>query len=268
MLVIKVGGSKGIDREAFCKDSASLVHEGRKIIIVHGASHETNLLCQKLGKEIKFVTSLSGYESRFTDRETLEIFQMAYIGKVNKSLVERLQQLGINAVGLSGMDGRLLEGSRKSSLKVMEGGKKKILRGDYTGRVENVNKKLLHLLLTEGYIPVITPPALSYEKEAINVDGDRAAAVIASAMRAEKLIILSNVPGLLKNPEDESSLIGHIKKEDIPLYMDYAKGRMKRKLLGALEAIENGVGEVIFADGRVENPVKKALEGRGTIITE
>lgn len=266
MLVIKLGGSKGINREAFCKDLASLVHEGRKVVVVHGASHETNLLCQRLGKEIKFVNSPSGYESRFTDRETLEIFQMAYVGKVNKSLVERLQQLGINALGLSGIDGRLLEGARKSSIKVVEEGKRKILRGDYTGKVEKVNGKLLDLLLREGYTPVITPPALSYEREAINVDGDRAAAAIASSLEAEKLIILSNVPGLLKDLEDESSLIRHIKKEEADLYMNYAKGRMKRKLLGALEAMGKGVKEVIFADGRVENPIKRALEGYGTII--
>ncbi len=266
MIVVKVGGSEGIDLEAVCLDVAELVKEGRRLVLMHGGSHETNLLAERLNHPPRFVTSVSGYVSRYTDRQTLAIFEMVYCGKINKSLVERLQGLGVNAVGLSGLDGRLLEGKRKAVIKIVEKGKKRILRDDYTGKVERANVSLLHLLLENGYLPVLTPPAISYDSEAINVDGDRAAAVVAAALGAEKLVILSNVPGLLRNFPDEGSLIPLIERDRAEEYMDFAQGRMKKKVMGAVEALAAGVGQVIFADGRVDSPVRAALEGKGTVI--
>ena len=129
MIVIKVGGGEGVDTESVCQDVAALVKQGQEVVLVHGGSHETNVISEKLGHPPQFVTSVSGHSSRYTDRETLEIFVMVTAGKINKLLVERLQQLGVNAFGLSGVDGRLLEGRRKSSLQIREGGKRKILRG-------------------------------------------------------------------------------------------------------------------------------------------
>src|SRR5262249_18501796 len=111
-----------------------------------------------------------------------------------------------------------------------------------------------------------TPPAISYEGEAINVDGDRAAAILASALHVEKLIILSNVPGLLKNVADETTLIANIRLCDIEHYVKYAQGRMKKKILGAVEAIQHGVKQVVLADARIEEPISAALAGRGTVI--
>lgn len=266
MIVVKIGGSKGINLEAFCLDLAKCIKAGADIILVHGGSHETNVLSERLGKPPRFVTSLSGVESRYTDRETLEIFTMVYVGKVNKYIVEQLQKHGLNAVGLSGIDGRLLEGSRKEFIKVIEDGKRKVLRDDFTGKVEKVNVHLLKLLRDNGYTPVITPPAISYESEAINVDGDRAAAVLAAALGADKLVILSNVPGLLRDVSDESSLITEIHRDQLDRYADFAKGRMKKKIMGAAEALQEGVREVIFADARGEYAVSRALEGKGTVI--
>jgi acetylglutamate/LysW-gamma-L-alpha-aminoadipate kinase len=182
-------------------------------------------------------------------------------------LVERLQQLGVNAVGLSGIDGRLLEGRRKSFLRIREGGKRKILRGEYSGVIEQVNGGLLTTLLESGYVPVVAPQAISYESEALNVDGDRAAGAIAAALGAETLVILTNVPGLLRDVEDEDSLIDQIPQSQAKDYLDqYAEGRMKRKVLGATEALQEGVGQVILADGRLEKPVLTALSGQGTVI--
>ncbi|MHB1005934.1 MAG: [LysW]-aminoadipate kinase [Chloroflexota bacterium] len=266
MIVVKVGGGKGIDLDTFCRDLAATIKGGADIVLVHGGSHETNVLSERLGKPPRFVTSISGVESRYTDRETLEIFTMVYVGKVNKYIVEQLQRHGVNAVGFSGIDGRLLEGARKPFIKVIEDGKRKVLRDDFTGKVERVNTNLVHLLHDNGYTLVVTPPAISYEGEAINVDGDRAAAVLAAALGAEKLVILSNVPGLLRDVADESSLIREIRKDQIDRYADFAKGRMKKKVMGAAEALREGVREVIFADARVENAVMKALEGEGTVI--
>jgi acetylglutamate/LysW-gamma-L-alpha-aminoadipate kinase len=267
MIVIKVGGGEGVDTEPVCRDIAALVEQGKQAILVHGGSHETNVISEKLGHPPRFVTSVSGHSSRYTDRETLEIFVMVTAGKINKLLVERLHQLGVNAVGLSGIDGRLLEGRRKSFLRIREGSKRKILRGEYSGVIEQVNADLLKRLLEAGYVPVIAPQAISYESEALNVDGDRAAAAIAGALGAETLVILTNVPGLLKDVEDEESLIEEIPGTQAEEYLDrYAEGRMKRKVLGAAEALQEGVGQVILADGRVEMPVQKALAGEGTVI--
>ncbi len=268
MIIVKVGGSDGIDYDLLCQDIARLWKAGQKLILVHGGSSETNKIAEQLGHPAKFVTSPSGYSSRFTDRETLEIFEMVYCGKVNKGLVERLQKLGVNAVGLSGLDGRIFEGRHKSSVKSVENGKVKLLHGDHTGTVEKVNTALLELLLDAGYLPVLTPPASSYEGTAINVDGDRAAAQLAVAFQADTLMMLSNIPGLLRNFPDEGSLIRHIpaNREAIESTLEFARDRMKKKVLGALEAVQGGVGRVIFGDARVEHSVTRALEGHGTVI--
>lgn len=267
MLVVKIGGGRGIDLDACCRDVAGLVGEGRQVLVVHGGSHLTNVVSEQLGRPPQFVRAVSGHESRYTDRETLAIFTMVYAGRVNKFVVERLQQLGVNAVGLSGVDGRLWEGPRKSAIRVVENGKVKVLRDDFTGRVERVNVGLLRILLAEGYVPVLCPPAISYEGEAINVDGDRAAGAVAAAMRAGTLVILSNVPGLLRDVGDESSLVDTVRLAEMDPYLVLAGGRMKKKLLGAREAVEAGVSTVILADGRKESPVRSALAGMGTVIT-
>lgn len=266
MIVIKVGGSLGINYEAVCADLASMVKSGQKAILVHGGSAETSRISEKLGKPPRMVTSVSGFESRYTDRETLEIFEMVYCGKMNKGIVEKLQRNGVNAVGLSGLDGRVWEGVRKPAITIVEDGKRKVLRDDFTGKVEKVNLDLIHLLLDHGFTPVLTPPAISYEGEAINVDGDRAAAILASALKVDKLIILSNIPGLLRDVKDESSLIAEIHCHEIEAFMGFAQGRMKKKVLGAIEAIRDGVKEVVFADARIERPISAALEGQGTVI--
>ena len=267
MIVVKAGGSAGLDIEAVCADVAGLAQQGMQVVLVHGGSQETNTISEQLGHPPRFVTSPSGHLGRYTDRETLEIYTMVTAGRINKSLVERLQQLGVNAIGLSGLDGRLLEGQRKATLRIIESGKPKVLRGEYSGKIERVNAALLRTLLQAGYTPVVAPLAISYESQALNVDGDRAAAAIASALQAQTLIILSNVPGLLRDISDETSLIAQIPQAQAQEHLErYAKGRMKRKLLGAVEALQEGVGKVIIADGRVSQPLHRALAGHGTVI--
>jgi [amino group carrier protein]-L-2-aminoadipate 6-kinase len=267
VIIVKVGGSLGIDYDAVSADIAALWKAGKKLVLIHGGSAETNRVAELLGHPPKFVTSPSGYSSRFTDRETLEIFEMVYCGKQNKGIVERLQRLGVNAVGLSGLDGRIFEGKHKDSVRAIENGKVKILRGDHTGTVEQVNTHLLELLLNNGYLPVLTPPGSSFEGVAVNVDGDRAAAAVATALNAEALLLLSNVPGLLRAYPDETSLIPHIPANDVESYLEFAQDRMKKKVLGAAEAVQGGVKRVIFGDARAGTPVSTALEGRGTVVS-
>jgi acetylglutamate/LysW-gamma-L-alpha-aminoadipate kinase len=141
-----------------------------------------------------------------------------------------------------------------------------VLRDDYTGKIEKVNGGLLRLLLEAGYTPVVAPLAISTEGEALNVDADRAAAMVAGAVAADQLIILSNVPGLLRQFPDESTLIRHIPKDKLEQSIEFAEGRMKKKVLGASEALGLGVRQVVLADGRVERPVANALAGEGTVI--
>ena len=266
MIVVKIGGSRGINLDAVCADAAAFIKEGRQLVLVHGAGREADELGERLGYPARHVTSPQGYTSRYTDRQTLEIYTMASVGKINTFLVERLQRLGINAVGLSGVSGRVMEGARKDAIRIVENGKQRILRDDYTGRVEKINVPLLRMLLDGGYLPVVAPLAVSYQGEAMNVDGDRASAMIAGALGAEQLVILTNVVGLMRNFPDESSLIAQIDRHRIEASIEFAEGRMKKKILGASEALGLGVPKVVFADGRVDQPLHKALAGQGTVI--
>jgi [amino group carrier protein]-L-2-aminoadipate 6-kinase len=265
-IVIKLGGTEGVDFGAICQNVSSYIQDGQKVIIVHGGSEQANLLGEQLNYPPRFVTSPSGFSSRYTDRRTLEIFSMAVNGFNNTMLVEELRKLNVNALGLSGLDGGVLVAKRKSSVRIVANGKQKILRDDFTGKINHVNTELLNSLLESGYVPVVAPMASSEVGEALNVDADRAAAEIAGAINAETLILLTAVPGLMKDFPDESTLISDIKYSEIEQALDYSKGRMKKKILGAKEAILKGVKRVIISDGRVENPIDIALDGKGTTI--
>jgi acetylglutamate/LysW-gamma-L-alpha-aminoadipate kinase len=266
IIVIKLGGTEGVDFSAICADAAELLSQGQKLVFVHGGSAEANALGEALGAPPKFITSPSGYTSRYTDRNTLEVFLMAVNGKVNSLLTEQLHGLGINALGLSGMDGSLMVATRKESIQSVENGKRKIIRDDYTGKIEMVNSELLMALLGMGFLPVIAPVAVSQKGEALNVDADRAAAMVASVLKAETLVLLTAVPGLMKNFPDESTVIRQLPQSQLSAALEVAQGRMKKKVLGAEEALQGGVGKVIIADGRIEKPISSALAGNGTVI--
>ena len=264
--VVKLGGTEGVDFSAICRDVCEQIKQGQKLVLVHGGSAEANALGEGLGAPPKMITSPSGYTSRYTDRRTLEIFLMAVNGKVNSLLAEQLQMMGVNAFGLCGLDGRLMQATRKDSIQSVENGKRKIIRDDYTGKIETVNADLLHLLLSAGYLPVVAPVAVSQKGEALNVDADRAAAMVAAALQAETLILLTAVPGLMKNFPDESTLIRQLPQNQLGTASEAAQGRMKKKILGAEEALKGGVNQVIIADGRIQNPIANALKGNGTVI--
>jgi acetylglutamate/LysW-gamma-L-alpha-aminoadipate kinase len=265
-VVLKVGGGASLNHEAIAADVSDWWLAGNRLVMVHGGAASLNDISTRLGAPPEFLTSESGHTSRRTDRRTLEIFEMVYCGSLNKGWVERFQKRGVNAVGLSGLDGRIWEGPRKDAIRVVKDGRRMVVRDDHTGRVERVNAALLTALLDAGFFPVLTPPAASAKGEAINVDGDRAAALTAAALGAPTLVILSDVAGLLERFPDEASLIGRIRTVDLDGFMAVAEGRMKKKVLGAQEALAMGVGRVIFADGRVPEPFRRALDGQGTVI--
>jgi acetylglutamate/LysW-gamma-L-alpha-aminoadipate kinase len=266
VIVVKLGGTEGVDFSAICNDAAQIVKQGKPLVFVHGGSAEANALGDALGAPPKMITSPSGYTSRYTDRKTLEIFLMAVNGKVNSLLTEQLQTLGVNAFGLSGLDGRLMQATRKDAIQSIENGKRKVVRDDYTGKIECINLTLLQMLLNAGFLPVIAPVAVSEKGEALNVDADRAAAMVAAALKAEILLLLTAVPGLMKNFPDESTLLRKLPQSQLSAAAEAAQGRMKKKVLGAAEALQGGVSRVIIADGRIENPISNALAGNGTVI--
>lgn len=265
-IIIKLGGAAGVDVDAVLADIAALVAEGWPLVLVHGTSAAADALAARAGVPVRHITSPSGHVSRYTDPDMLELYVAAAAGQVNKALVARLQGLGCNAAGLSGVDGRLLVARRKDAVRAVENGRQRIIRDDHTGQIESADGGLLRLLLAAGYTPVVAPLALGTAAERLNVDGDRAAAMLAGALDARALIILSNVPGLLASFPDEASLVRHIEPSRLDAAEGLAQGRMKKKLLAAREALARGVPAIILADSRRPNPVRAALAGEGTVI--
>lgn len=268
MLVVKLGGSAGIDNGPTLDDLAAIAASER-VVFIHGANAIMDEWTEQRGLEIRQVTSSSGQISRYTDAETMDVMLAVYTGLANKRLVEALQARGVNAVGLSALDGRIATGRRKDVLRYVEDGKPKVLRGDYAGSIDNVDTSLLDLLLDNGYLPVLTPPALSDKGEAINVDGDKLSLRVAIALKADALVILSNTAGLLGDVNDPSSLIREIDIADdasLTAAMEAAGGRMKKKVQAGVDAVTAGIGKVVFADARVGRPISNALAGEGTVV--
>lgn len=263
-IVIKIGGSQGIDLAHVAQDFAALVNSGVRAVLVHGGSHETDVIAQQLGHPPETITSPSGHTSRRTDRRTLEIFEMVYCGRINKCLVESLRALGVDAVGLSGIDAGIWTASRKDAIRAVVDGRTTIIRDDLTGKVESVDAAFLSMLLDNSKVPVLTPPAITPDGVAVNVDADRAAAATAAALHADELLLLSNVPGVLRDANNPNSLIAQT--SDIEELRAAAKGRMKNKVLAAEEAIAGGVNRVIIGSAIGLGAVERARQGAGTVL--
>jgi [amino group carrier protein]-L-2-aminoadipate 6-kinase len=265
MILIKAGGGRGVDWDAIGRDIAGFGGNER-FIIVHGASVLRDAIAARMAVPVRTVVSPSGVSSVYTDKEAIDVFLMAYAGLANKTIVVALQRHGLDAVGLSGVDGRLWQATAKKDLMVREGGKTLLLRDNRTGRVDRTNGGLVRLLVDNGYLPVISAPAISAENEIVNTDNDWAAAVMAGDLGIRKIVYLFEAPGLLRDPDDPASLIAHVPRFHLDEAMPFARGRMKKKLLGAKRAIEAGVETIYFGDGRIAGPVRNALEGKGTVI--
>ncbi len=263
MIVIKLGGSEGLDAQHLLEELAS--HD-EPWVLVHGGNQELDALTRALGEEPEFLNSPSGHVSRRTTARTIDLIRMSYRGRINNDLVTRLQNLGVNAVGLSGIDGRILRARRKPAVRNVVNGKTMLVRDDMTGRVTGADPTLLNLLLDNGFRPVITIPALAETGEPVNVDGDRAAAAIAAALGARAVVNLSNVPGLLENPDDPTTLIRTVAHDALEDADNFAQGRFKKKIIAAREALDAGVPQIILATANREAPVSSALAGNGTVI--
>lgn len=266
MLIVKIGGGKNINWEYLCADIA-VVLKTRKLIIVHGANTTRDELAEQLGVSTRYIDSPSGHKGVYTDKRAIEILTMAYAGLVNKRVVSLLQKTGVNAIGLSGADGRIWEGKRKTDILAIENGKTKLVKDTFTGKVEKVNAELINLLVDNNYVPVVTQPAISYEGDLINTDNDRNLAVMAGDLKATELVVLFEAPGLLHDSTDEKSLIPKVNKGELTEIMENVSGRMRKKVLGAKEAFAYGVKKIYWGDARIEHPITVALNGKGTIIS-
>jgi acetylglutamate/LysW-gamma-L-alpha-aminoadipate kinase len=269
-VVVKVGGAKAVDPAGAVGDVAHLVANGRAVVVVHGGSTVVDETLERLGIEPEYVESASGVTGRFTDAETMEAFTMAMAGKLNTELTARFRSAGVDAVGLSGVDGGLISGPRKSAVRVVEDGKRKIRRGDHSGKIESVNADLLTGLLADGYTPVVSPPMAGDEGDGevtpVNADADRAAAAIAGALGAD-LVLLTDVSGVYADPNDpETRIDAAATSDELAAVEDAAEGFMGRKVMAATEALSGGAGRVVIADANVRDPVVAALGGEGTTI--
>ena len=257
ILVIKYGGNAMINehlKEQVMEDIVLLSLIGVKIVLVHGGGPEINETMEKLGKKSEFVDGL-----RVTDKETVDIVQMVLSGKVNKSLVNLLEMKGGNAMGISGMDGRLIEAKMRNE------------KLGYVGSITNINIAPITDLLEKGYIPVVSTLGCDKDGNIYNINGDTAAACIAGAMNAERLIMMTDIAGLLRDKDDPSTLIPTVTVEEAEKLREEGiiSGGMIPKIDCCIEAINRGVKNVTIMDGRVPHSILMEIltdEGAGTMV--
>lgn len=258
VVVVKYGGNAMINeqlKQQVMEDIVLLWLIGVKIVLVHGGGPEINDLMTKLGKKAEFVNGL-----RVTDRETVDIVQMVLAGKVNKTLVNLLEMKGGKAIGLSGMDGRLIESETKDE------------RLGFVGNITKINITPVLDLLEKGYIPVISTLGCDKYGNTYNINGDTAAAHIAGALSAERLIMMTDIAGILRDRNDPSTLIPEITAQAMPKLLEEGiiSGGMIPKVECCMEAIRKGVHNVIIMDGRVPHSILMELltdEGAGTMVS-
>jgi acetylglutamate kinase len=268
-VVIKYGGHAMLHEEAktwTIKDTILLKYVGMKPVIVHGGGHEITKAMEKLGKKPRFIEGL-----RVTDEETLEIAKMVLVGKINTDIVSKLNALGCRAAGLSGKDGGLLIARKKAPQKIIKGGVEKEVDLGLVGEVEAVNQEIIEILTSRNYVPVVSPIGLSRDGSSLNLNADTVAGEVAHALKAKKLLILTDVPGVMRDVKDEDTLLREIKAKEIGGLIEEGviRGSMIPKVKACLRAIEGGVEKAHIIDGRVKHSLLLELftdEGIGTMI--
>jgi len=262
MTIIKIGGGESLHLQSIISDLKNIEDD---FIIVHGANALRDEIGRKLDYEKKVLVSASGYSSVFSDEQALDIMMMSYSGLRNKRIVEMCQQVGINAVGLTGIDGKVIEGKRNKGIRVKENGKLRIVR-DFSGKPKNINIDLLNLLISNGYVPVLTVPIIDENNFAISSENDDIVALLKNSLEAERVIQLIEAPGFLDDANDPNSVVNEISKSELEKREAQVDGRMKRKMKALIKLFESGNTTVYICDGRIDNPITNALNGGGTII--
>jgi acetylglutamate/LysW-gamma-L-alpha-aminoadipate kinase len=263
--VVKIGGAAGNDPSKLLKELALRVKRGERWVLVHGASGPMEGICRSCDIEPLYVTSPSGYRSRFVGARELALFEAACC-RYSVELSWILGKYGLPSLPLYPSQSVTAKAKRKDALRSVENGKIRILRGNYSGTVCGFEPAPLYEAWDRGLLPMLPPLASDGQGDSLNVDGDRMAAAAASAVGADTLIILSNVPGILRDVKDPES---RVENADFGMWNELeslARDNMKRKLLAAREALEGNVGRVILADSREDSPIARALAGGGTTL--
>lgn len=266
-ILIKYGGHAMVDDEAkssTARDTVLLKYVGMKPLIVHGGGPEISRSMEKLGKESKFIKGL-----RVTDEETMEIIEMVLVGKISTEIVSELIKHDGDAISLSGKDSSLIYAHKKGASKIDE----ELVDLGLVGEVDCVNTDLLEMFIDNDYIPVISPVGIAKDGTSLNLNADTAAGEVASAIDAEKLIILTDVPGVLRDPSDPDSLIQKIRISEVPDLIEQGviTGGMIPKIETCVKAIENGVKSCHIIDGRKKHSLLLEIfttNGIGTMIYE
>ena len=264
-ILIKYGGHAMVDDEAkssTARDTVLLKYVGMKPLIVHGGGPEISRSMEKLGKESKFIKGL-----RVTDEETMEIIEMVLVGKISTEIVSELIKHDGDAISLSGKDSSLIFAHKTEAKKIDE----ELVDLGLVGEVDCINTELLDMFLENDYIPVISPVGIAKDGTSLNLNADTAAGEVASAVGAEKLIILTDVPGVLRDPSDPDSLIQKIRISEVPKLIEdgIISGGMIPKIETCVQAIEDGVKSCHIIDGRKKHSLLLEIftdEGIGTMI--
>jgi len=265
--VVKIGGARGNTFLPLLEELAARIGRGEQWALVHGASSMMEDLSRAVGTEPLYVTSPGGFRSRFVGEKELAIFEAACC-RFSVDLVSALGRLGVRAVPLYPSSAKGASAKRKDSLRSVENGKVRMLRGNYSGSIVSFDPSDVFAVWESGGLPLL-PPLADDEAVAgsnLNVDGDRMAAAAAAAVNADVLAILSNVPGLLRDPSDPSSKVESGTLSEWETIELFAQGNMKRKLLAAKEALEGGAETVLIADSRRQQPIEAGLAGGGTLL--
>jgi [amino group carrier protein]-L-2-aminoadipate 6-kinase len=262
VLLVKIGGGAAINLGGIAADLAAVPGP---VVVVHGANALRDRLAARLGHQTRVITSVSGFDSVYSDDEAIDLLMLAYAGLANKRTVEHLQRHGRNAIGLTGLDGQLVRATRNKGIRVREGGKTLLVR-DRSGKPAAVNGALLHWLLGEGYTPVITVPLVDETGAAVNAENDDVVVALQAVVRARRVVQLIEAPGLLADPADPTSALARLSAGELERREAEATGRFKRKLHALAKLSGHGSPMVIIADGRVAHPVADALAGKGTIV--
>ena len=262
VLLVKIGGGAELNLDGIATDLALVPGP---VVVVHGANALRDRLATQLGYQKRVITSVSGYDSVYSDDQAIELLMLAYAGLANKRIVEQLQRHGRNAIGLTGMDGRLVGATRNTGIRVREGDKTLVVR-DRSGKPTSVNAPLLRQLLDGGYTPVITVPLIDETGMAVNAENDDVVVALQGVVRAARIVQLIEAPGLLANRDDPASVLARVSVAELERLEAAATGRFKRKLYALKKLFQAGAPVVTIADGRTPHPVADALAGTGTII--
>lgn len=265
-IVVKLGGRLAVNEsivDSIAGDVGKLKGEGWRLILVHGGGDAVTEYSRKLGLEPRFVVSPSGVRSRYTSLDELRVYAMVMGGLLNKLITARLNSRGVSAIGVSGVDCRILQASRKERIVIVnERGRPQVIPGGYTGSIERVNTACLEAFSSMVDAVVLAPLAVAEDGTMLNVDADQAAAAIAGSLKAHALVFLTDVPGVLL----DGVVVGEIPRGEAETVAVRVGHGMKRKIMMAAKAVDGGARLAVIASGLVATPITSALQGSGTVV--